>query len=363
MSTATASTAPASTSPHPRRALFVRMFAGLVLLLLLVRLLLPWLLERAVNRRLSELPDHFGVIESLDLRLYRGAYRIHGLSIRHAGEGEAPLFSARTIDFSLAWRELLRGRVVSDIVLDRPILLLSRTEPAPEEDDGWRELVDDLFPIEITRLVVRDGSFDYADATRDPAFSLALEAVNARAEGLANRLPPPGEDFPARAELSARFPGGGLLHVRARGSPLEEPPRMELHAEIDDLHLPALNPFLRASLGVDVSAGSLHVAAEFATADGLYEGYVKPLVRGADFRDVGHEPGGPLKSLWETLVAGATALLTNRQTDQVGTQVPFSGSLDDTRVGRWDAFVTLLRNAFVRALREGVDESVAELEA
>lgn len=339
------------------------MLAGLFTLLVLVRLLLPWLLERAINRRLAALPDHHGVIEGVDLNLYRGAYRIHGLSIRHDGESRAPLFSVRTVDFSLAWRELFRGRLVSDIRLDAPILLLARTEPAPEADDGWRELVDDLFPIEITRLVVRDGAFDYADSARDPPFTLALEAINARVEGIANRLPPPGEDHPARAELAARFPDGGLLHVRARGSPLEQPPRLELLAEIDDLHLPSLNPFLRSAVGVDVSAGGLHLAAEFATAEGRYEGYVKPLVRDADFRDIGHEPGGPLKSLWETLVAGATSLLTNRETENVGTRVPFSGSFGDGEVGRWDAFVTLLRNAFVRALSEGVEESIAEVDA
>ncbi len=338
------------------------MLAGLFLLLVLVRLLLPWLLERAINRRLAALPAHHGVIESVDLNLYRGAYRIHGLSIRHDGESEAPLFSVRTVDFSLAWRELLRGRVVSEIVLDAPILLLARTEPAPAEEDGWRELVDDLFPIEITRFVVRDGAFDYADSARDPPFTVALEAINATLEGLANRLPPPGEEYPARAELAARFPEGGLLHLRARGSPLEDPPRLELHAEIDDLHLPALNPLLRAAAGVDVSAGSLHVSAEFATAEGRYEGYIKPLIRGADYRDLGHEPGGPLKRIWETLVSGVTSLLTNPDTENVGTRVPFSGAFDDTDVGRWDAFVTLLRNAFVRALSEGVDESVAELD-
>lgn len=379
MSTSASSAVAQVPSPVPetrlsRRALLFRTIVGLLLLLGLVRLLLPWLLARAINDRLGSLPAHHGVVGDVDLQLFRGAYRLHNVSIRQRGEDGEPLVSVRTVDFSLAWRELFRGRVVSDIVLDAPILRLTRNadppapEPAPGEEPpptvnnpGWRDLIQDLFPITITRLAVRDGTFDYADTARERPFEIGLAAVRAEIEGLANRTPRGDRSAPAVGELTGTLQGGGDLVVRARGFPLADPPVFEAEAELDRVPLPAINSVLRSALGVDVSAGSLRVDAEIRAAGGGYEGYVKPLVRGARFTDLGDEPdSGPLKSLWETLVSGATALLTNDDTKNVGTRVPFSGRFGRTEVSSWEAFVALLRNAFVRALREGTDQSIVD---
>jgi hypothetical protein len=362
----TLAVAPAPSHPRSRRRLLLRTIVGLAVLLVIVRLLLPWLLARAINDRLGSLPLHQGVVDDVDLHLFRGAYRIHGLSIRQRGEHGDPLISVRTIDFSLAWRELFHGRVVSDIVFDAPILRLTRASPLPPlppgekppttNDPGWRALIEDLFPIEITALVIREGSIDYDDPARDPPLAIGIADVGARIEGLANRTPPKGEPSPARGELAAIVEGGGGLSIQARGFPLADPPVFEARAELDAIPLPAINPLLRSSLGVDVSDGTLHLAVEIHAAGGSYEGYVKPLVRGARFTDIGHEPGaGPAKTLWETLVAGVAMILTNDNSENLGSRVPFAGQFGRTDVDAWDAFVALLRNAFVRALREGVD--------
>ena len=370
----TLATDPPAPHPHPRRRLILRTAVGLVILLVIVRLLLPWLLARAINDRLGALPAHQGVVGDVDLQLFRGAYRIHGLSIRQRGEHGEPLISVRTVDFSLAWRELFRGRVVSDIVLDAPILRLTRSPaitPAPPgekppttNDPGWRALIEDLFPIEITELVIRDGSLDYSDPDRDPPLAIGIAEVGARIEGLANRTPPEDEPSPARGELAAVVKGGGGISIQARGFPLADPPVFEADAELDAIPLVSINPLLRSALGVDVSDGTLHLALEVHAAGGLYEGYVKPLIRGARFTDIGHEPGaGAAKTLWETLVAGAAMLLTNDNTENIGSRVPFAGQFGQTRVDAWDAFVGLLRNAFVRALREGVDPGASTFES
>jgi hypothetical protein len=172
--------------------------------------------------------------------------------------------------------------------------------------------------------------------------------------------PPSGQSVPTRGELAASFEGGGDILIHARGFPLSDPPVFEAETELNAVPLPALNSVLRSALGVDVSAGTLHLSAEIRAAGGSYEGYVKPLVRGARFADTGAEPAsGPGKTLWESLVAGIAALLTNSDTANLGTRVPFSGEFGRTDVDSWQAFVSLLRNAFVRALREGVDSDPA----
>lgn len=348
---------------HPRRVLFIRLLLGVILLLVAVRLALPWLLTRVVNQRLAEMPGHYGVVGDIDLSLFRGAYRFNDFTIRERGDDGHPVFSVKSADLSLAWRDLVRGRVVSDVVLDAPILRLARrpgldSDPAPPPREDWRKLVQDLAPIEITRLVIHGGSLDYADLGREPPLTVGLAKLEARFDGLANRLVPGGDEFPARGELTAEVEGGGTLQARARAAPLESPPRIEAEAQLREIHLPALNPFLHAALGIDVSAGTLDVAAEFRTADGYYEGYLKPLAHGIRYKDLPGHPRSPLKTVREAVAGAASAILKNDDTEKVGTRVPFSGNFNDTEVGRWPAFVTLLRNAFGQAIRDGVDGSV-----
>src|SRR5687767_13182568 len=90
-----------------------------VILLLLLRLALPSLLERAIDSRRAKVPDYAGSVERVDLSLLRGAYRLHQIRItKKNGAVQEPFFSARDIDFSVAWRQLFRGQIVSDIYID-----------------------------------------------------------------------------------------------------------------------------------------------------------------------------------------------------------------------------------------------------
>ncbi len=63
-----------------------------------------------------------------------------------------------SIDFSLVWRELFRGRVVSEIHAQRPRLnfVQGKTKETSQLDFDrrWQDVIKDLFPIEITHFEV-----------------------------------------------------------------------------------------------------------------------------------------------------------------------------------------------------------------
>ncbi len=72
----------------------------MALLLIAFRLALPSLVERYVNRKLSELPSYNGHIGEVDIHLYRGAYSIHHIEVvKKTGQVSVPFFSARAVDF------------------------------------------------------------------------------------------------------------------------------------------------------------------------------------------------------------------------------------------------------------------------
>ncbi|MEO8746848.1 MAG: hypothetical protein ABI379_04210, partial [Rhodanobacter sp.] len=72
-------------------------------------------------------------------------------------------------------------------------------------------------------------------------------------------------------------------------------------------------------------------------------------------QDVEQEHKNPLRLAWEALAQGALSLFKNQQHDQLATRVPISGRIDDRHLGRWEAIIGVLRNAFVKAYTPGLE--------
>src|SRR4051794_198585 len=91
------------------------------IVLLAIRLALPFAIKRYVNQKLNEIPDYRGHVDDIDLSLWRGAYTMHDVFLaKMSGKVPVPLFTAPTVDLSMQWRELFHGAIVGEIVMDRP---------------------------------------------------------------------------------------------------------------------------------------------------------------------------------------------------------------------------------------------------
>jgi hypothetical protein len=342
----------------------VLVLAVLLVLGLLARLVLPFFLQRAINARLEAIPDYTGSVASVDVGLFRGAYALNGLIIRkrNALQGE-PFFAAERIDFSLAWRELLRRHVVSDIVVTRGRLNFLK-EPAEEfsqldADRRWQDAIQDIFPIDITQLEINDGTLHYVDRAADPVVDVFIKNMHAVVAGLRNRpADEGGEPLPADLLIEGDTVGGGRLLIVGKGEPLAPQPHFELRVTVERVHLPDLNELLRAYGKVDVSRGVLDVYFEMAARDGRFEGYVKPFLTELDFRDLKEDDKNLAEKLWEKVVGVVVGIFKNKPKDQLGARVPFAGEFGDPQVGLLATLRTMFRHGFIRALPEQLERSV-----
>jgi hypothetical protein len=336
--------------------------AGLVLLVLLValRLALPALLRDAVNRRLARIPDYTGHVAGIDVGLWRGAYALRGVEIvKRNGDIQQPFFKAKYIDFSLAWRELLHRKIVSDILVEGAELnfVRGRSEAATQlpADRRWQQVIKDLFPIDITFLEIRESRLRYVDDTNNPKVDVQVAHLGAVATGLRNRAEETNEEFPARIDLHGETIGSGQLRIGTQVEPLARQPHFLLKLEVERVALPALNDFLRAYGGVDVSAGTFNGYLEMTARDGHFEGYFKPFFESVDFKDTAGQDKPLGEQIWEGVVRFFAFVFKNHPRDQVATRIPFSGEFGHTQVGTWRTFVNLLRHAFVRPWPEKLE--------
>ncbi|MDF3057150.1 MAG: hypothetical protein K0R17_1365 [Rariglobus sp.] len=331
-----------------------------VLILLALRIALPFAIRRAVNNRLAQVEGYSGKVEDIDLQLIRGAYRLKGVSILKREDARLePFFSAEVVDFSLAWGELFHRRFVSDIFLVAPRMRITKSgAPVDPKEEGrrWNEVIKDLFPIEITQLEISRGELSFVDSTSTPPVDVAIYDLHVVTTGLRNTASE--EDGPDPAVLSAEGVtiGGGRLTLFVQGDPLADQPRFKLKLDLQDVDLVALNDFLEAYANVDVSAGTFQLYVEVNAADGAFEGYLKPFVENVEFKNLSDENKSPLRRMWESIVSGISSVVKNDRSEQVATRVPFSGNFEETKVGVWPTIVNLMRNGFGRALFEGRDD-------
>src|SRR5215217_4912260 len=184
-------------SPKPRkhhlwrpRNVALLILAILLLLLIAIQFLLEPIVLRYANRKLDEIPGYKGRIEDVDIHLWRGAYTIEGFRLDKLNSNiPVPFFSVASADFSIEWRALLHGKVVSEIFLDRPMLnFVAGPSPARSQSDadGWQEPVEELFPLTINRFEIRNGEIHFRDFHKKPKVNIHLDRLNALATGLTN---------------------------------------------------------------------------------------------------------------------------------------------------------------------------------
>lgn len=337
--------------------------AVVVAVLIAARVALPYIVKRQVNERLSSIPGYSGRVEDVGIALLRGAYSLNDVAIYKVdGASREPFFMARYIDFSVAWRELFHGKVVSDVVAEDVELNFvaaeTKVESQKDIDRRWQDVVEDLFPLEITHLEVKNGLVSYRDLTREPHVDLFIKKMNLLATGLRNRPSDTGEEFPAEITIEGDTLGGGKVRLAVSAEPLAAQPHFHLSAKVDGVNLPDLNDSLKAYANVDVGRGTFRMAAEMAGKDGGFQGYVKPFFEDLDFNNLEDKNKNVFSRIWENIVGGLAWLVKNKPRDQVGTRIPFEGRFGDSQVGLWTTIRNLFRHGFIRAFNPTIEGSV-----
>lgn len=345
----------------PKRT--VMAVAIIILLLIAARVALPYVVKQQVNARLAAIPGYTGGVRDIGISLLRGAYTLEGLAIyKVSGQVREPFVRAKEIDFSVAWRELFRGKIVSDILIEEGQLTFvagaTEEDTQTDADKRWQEVIEDLFPIDITHFEMRHGLVRYRDTTTKPPVDVFITDMRVVATGLRNRPSDEGKEFPADILIEGNSLGGGKLRLAISADPLAEQPHFHLSAKLDDVNLPDLNEELRAYANVDVGSGTFRLAAEMAGKDGGFQGYVKPFFENLNFNNLEDRKKNVFARLYENVVQGLAWLVKNKSRDQVATRIPFEGRFGDPKYGLWRTIANLFRHGFVRAFDPTIEGSL-----
>lgn len=335
----------------------------LLALLIAFRIALPHIVKWHVNKTLDEMPEYAGRVGDVDMKLWRGAYQILDVSIvKTSGEVPVPFFSASKVDFSIQWRALFEGALVGEIAFHDPVVNFVRgpTEATSQVgvDKPWFYAIDKLFPLNINRFEVHNGSVHYRDFHSRPNVDMKFDRIEALATNLTNtkRL---SKSLVADIGVTGRAFEAGALSLHVELDPEPDAPTFDMDLKIEPFPLVKLNDFAEAYGKFDFEKGTMEVAIELAAAKGVITGYIKPLLDDVTVLNLKEDSGNPLELIWEGIVDGVTRLFRNQPHSRLATKIPIHGTCSSPHGGVLVTIGNMLKNAFIRAFQGDIEDAVA----
>ncbi len=326
----------------------------IVIVLVAIRIALPFIIKDYVNKTLQDMEGYNGSISDIDLNLFRGAYVINDLVLKDESNAIAvPFLSIPEIDLSVEWSALFKGKIAGEIILERPVVNFAVEEKASQDgtETNWQEMIKELLPITVNRFEIIDGTVHYYDFTSQPEVDVYIENLDLLMTNLTN-VEQEVDSLPSTLTATGNTIGGGSLYIDARFNVLKEIPDIDLTMEIEQVEMTALNKFLRAYASLDAEQGTFNLYTELVIDDAELQGYVRPVLEDLEILDWDEEKGGFFSKAWEAVAGGVRAIFENPEKEQVATQTPLKGNLNQMNLdaGIWPSIWGLFRNAFVEAL-------------
>jgi hypothetical protein len=340
-----------------------KILIGVVLLLIVIRLILPYVVLHYANRTLATMKGYYGHVEDIDLSIYRGAYIIKNIylnKIDPISKKQTQFFKSRDIDLSIEWKALFHGSIVGKLLFESPVLIFTKDKvelgAIRKDTTDFRKLLKNFMPLKVNRFEVDDGALHYVDPTSKPNVDVSLKKTHILALNLSNAINKKVE-LPSTITAHASM-YEGTLDLNMKLNALAENPTFDLKTEIKNTNLVLLNDFLKAYGKFDVDRGNFSLYTEMAAKGGNFKGYVKPIIKDLKVLGPKDKNDGLFHLMWESIVGGAGFVLKNQKADQVATKVPMEGTFKNPQTNTLEAIWEVLRNAFIQALVPNIDYEI-----
>jgi hypothetical protein len=345
----------------PKRKKWKIVLFSIVVFLIIIRLALPYVILKFVNKSLGNIKEYYGHVEDIDLALIRGAYKINNLklvkmdSVTHQ-QDSIPFFTTPEIDLSVEWKSLFKGNIVGEVELEKPILNFvkgkHKDENVKADTTDFSQVLKKLMPLTINHFRINNGQIHFVDPYSSPQVNIPITNIQVQADNLSN-VNDSNKVLPASVKATGNIYDGNF-NLFVKLNPLEKEPTFDLNAGIDNVDMVNLNNFFQAYGKFKVEKGNFGLYTEFAAKDNAFNGYVKPLIR-----DMKIAKEGNLGQIaWENVLSGVKEIFENQKKEQVATKLPINGRFENPKTGLWTAISYVLQNAFVFALRPSVDNTI-----
>ncbi|MGH7767053.1 MAG: DUF748 domain-containing protein [Candidatus Binatia bacterium] len=208
--------------------------------------------------------------------------------------------------------------------------------------------------IKLNRIDILKSRFGFVNKAASPQYQLFFSDAHVRVENLSNQ----SAEGRAVGTFAGNFMDSGKTVVNVAFQPkAKQGGDLDLKLSIDGTDITSMNPLLLASANFDVNEGSFSLYSEATVRDGQVKGYIKPLFKNLDVYDAEKDADKSFGQKIRQGIIGAVAwALSNRPRNEVATTITLTGRIDSPQYSNWEAFLGMLRNAFIKAISPGFED-------
>ena len=346
----------------------------IVLVLIIIRLALPFALQSYFNARLDQIDGYAGQVDRVSVSVLRGAYTLHDVTVVHR-ELDIPsaFFQADRLHFFVQWSEVFQGNRVGAVRMQGPELhfaVSSEGESRYGVGVDWSEELSGLFPWRINQVEVHGGEAHFSDFSRELPVHVWIGNVVAEVRNLANTLELE-EEMSASLRARGRPMGAGRFSMNVAFAPGNETPAFELSMAVSGLVLESLDSLLRTYGNYRIRSGLFDLFGEVSAYQGNYEGQVTTFFSDLDAQwwrepeppleeEHEDEPGvvWPLQQRWEAI--GEPVVELRGPPESLVLRAPFSTSFEVDDIALEAAMARVLVDLFVHGLVPGLELQAEE---
>ena len=233
-------------------------FSGLLLLLFIASFFLDEPLRKMTEKKLnSALKEYSFRIKSLHLQLIGLSVTVKGVTIIQQAYPDPPVANLPYIKASIHWSEILHGKVVADVLLEKPELSVNLAQLRSEvkkkkkiKERGWQQAIQEVYPLKINEVTVKNANITYID--EDVKRPLTLTHFNFHATNIRNvRLP--DKAYPSSFKMDTDIFGSGHGRIEGRANALAEPlPAVKADFQFEKIPIDFFKPIIaRADLSIN----------------------------------------------------------------------------------------------------------------
>ena len=300
--------------------------AVLILVLVAVRIAAPAFILKRLNTKLATMSPVYSLhVGNLHLSFIRMFYRLENLEGRLKNGGKI-FASAERIDVSVAWSQLFRGRILTNVIADNgrivlsPALFEESKQPQAAPKAVAQQAAATLCPMSVSAIRIQNASLEFGDYLNEPGSNIwRVTGVGGTVTNLNPTPAAPFTYFTARGTMlqSSMFKASG----RARR--LDKPMAWEAQTEVRGFDLVQTNKLVSRFFPLTFTSGTLDLFAEAKSQHGKVEGYVKPFIKKMhvigdkkDFKSIEH-------FAVEMAIALGNAVLRRPEDQSVATRLEF----------------------------------------
>lgn len=326
--------------------------AIIITILIIFRIILPSILLSEANKYLSEFsPTYYLHMKDLDISIIRGAYRFEEI-IGKIKDNNKSFLTIKTVDVSIAWREIFHGRIVTDIVTENlDFLFLKDMTKLSNPKKEAKEVKDTLFPISVESVDLQRAQVVFEEyPSLDQSSRLKIENIN----GQINNVTPTEASQVSAFNLSGSLQGSAETVFIGELNMFRKPILWDVDIEMKNFDLSKLNPILVRKLPLTFTKGKLDLYAEAKNDNKIIKGYIKPFIKDIDVIANKEHFMGVKHFGIEILIALGNLILRNADDKTVATYADFT--YDKTlNINTSQGISKAIENGFSKKLQPGIE--------